>query len=111
MTAQDRDEFRAAVREGIKQGLAALKAETIAHAEAPTRAGAKSGKVHTDAADRTFREAMHEIQAEWQLGLNRLSFEYSRRFDAIEVVQAETNMRLGKLGGRVLAVELRVPQH
>jgi BMFP domain-containing protein YqiC len=109
MTPKDRDEFRAVVREGIRQGSAALKAETIAQPEAPDPGGAESDKVHTDSPDRTFREATHEIQAKWRLGLDRISLDYSRRFDAIEAVQVETNSRLAKLEERVLAVELRVP--
>jgi hypothetical protein len=59
---------------------------------------------------RRFRQAIREIQAEWQLGLDRISLEYSRRFDAIETAQAETIVRLGKLEERVLAVEMRIPR-
>lgn len=58
---------------------------------------------------RTFRQAIREIQTEWQLGLDRISLECFRRFDAVETAQAETIVRLGKLEERVLAVEMRIP--
>jgi hypothetical protein len=46
---------------------------------------------------------------EWQSALERVSFEYSNRFDAIDRAQAETVARLGLVEERLLAVELGIP--
>jgi hypothetical protein len=87
MTAEDRNEFRAT----------------------PTKAAVESGKAHADAPVGTFREATREMLTEWNLGLERISLEYSYRFDVIETALAETNTRLGLVEVRLLAVELRIP--
>jgi hypothetical protein len=57
----------------------------------------------------TCRDAAREMLTEWNLALERISLEYSHRFDAIDTVQAETITRLGLAEERLLAVELRIP--
>jgi hypothetical protein len=75
----------------------------------PTKAAVESGEAHADAPVGTFREATREMMAGWNLGLERISLEYSHRFDAIETILTETNTRLGLVEERLLAVELRIP--
>jgi hypothetical protein len=81
----------------------------LAHTEAPTRAAEESGKAHADAPIPTFRDAARKMLTEWQSALERVSLEYSDRFDAIDTAQAETVARLGLVEERLLAVELRIP--
>jgi hypothetical protein len=87
MTVEDRNEVRAT----------------------PTKAAVETGDAHANAPVGTFREATREMLIEWNLGLERISLEYSYRFDAIETAQVKTITRLGLVEERLLAVELRIP--
>jgi hypothetical protein len=109
MTAEDRNEVRTSIGEGIERALAPFKAEPLAHTDAPIQAAVASGKAHTEAPIPTFRDAAREMLTEWQRALERISLEYSHRFDAIDTAQAKTITRLGLVEERLLAVELRIP--
>lgn len=109
MMAEDRNEFRASIGEGIEQALAPFKAEPLAHTEGPTQAAVASGKAHTDGPIPTFRDATRDMQTEMLRGLERFSRGNFSRFHTIETTQADVNTRLGLVEERLLAVELRIP--
>jgi len=96
MTAEDRNEVRAIVKEEIEQALESRPTKDEMHA-----------MMH--AMKDEIIEAVRDMQTEMLRGIERFARGNFSRFHTVETAQADVNTRLGLLEERLLAVELRVP--
>ena len=103
MTAEDRSEVRAIVKEEIAQALESHPTRDEMH----TLKAELKNDIHVMKDE--IIEAMRDMQTEMLRGIERFARGNFSRFHTVETTQADVNTRLGLLEERLLAVELRVP--